>query len=206
MSWLKVQNGRTKAFITGDFSSQLWMTSVAFAVLLVVGVVLGCIFPDMAEQFVALFTGNLTGSGIVDEDGTIRLLPLLANNIRAAVATIAYGLFPFLFLPALSLGINSLLIGFFAAFYLKNGMSMLYFCAAIIPHGIFEIPALVISIALGLYLCRTINDFARHNTKGAVTTAAQDILRVLCLRAIPLFVIASVIESYITPWIVSFIG
>jgi len=206
MSWLKVQNGRTKAFITGDFSSQLWMTSVAFAVLLVVGVVLGCIFPDMAEQFVTLFTGNLTGSGIVDEDGTIRLLPLLANNIRAAVATIAYGLFPFLFLPALSLGINSLLIGFFAAFYLKNGMSMLYFCAAIIPHGIFEIPALVISIALGLYLCRTINDFARHNTKGAVTTAAQDILRVLCLRAIPLFVIASVIESYITPWIVSFIG
>lgn len=206
MSWLKVQNGRTKAFITGDFSSQLRMTSVAFAVLLVVGVVLGCIFPDMAEQFVTLFTGNLTGSGIVDEDGTIRLLPLLANNIRAAVATIAYGLFPFLFLPALSLGINSLLIGFFAAFYLKNGMSMLYFCAAIIPHGIFEIPALVISIALGLYLCRTINDFARHNTKGAVTTAAQDILRVLCLRAIPLFVIASVIESYITPWIVSFIG
>lgn len=206
MSWLKVQNGRTKAFITGDFSSQLWMTSVAFAVLLVVGVVLGCIFPDMAEQFVTLFTGNLTGSGIVDEDGTIRLLPLLANNIRAAVATIAYGLFPFLFLPALSLGINSLLIGFFAAFYLKNGMSMLYFCAAIIPHGIFEIPALIISIALGLYLCRTINDFARHNTKGAVTTAAQDILRVLCLRAIPLFVIASVIESYITPWIVSFIG
>ena len=206
MSWLKVQNGRTKAFITGDFSSQLWMTSVAFAVLLGLGVVLGYIFPDMAEQFVTLFTGNLTGSGIVDEDGTIRLLPLLANNIRAAVATIAYGLFPFLFLPALSLGINSLLIGFFAAFYLKNGMSMLYFCAAIIPHGIFEIPALIISIALGLYLCRTINDFARHNTKGAVTTAAQDILRVLCLRAIPLFVIASVIECYITPWIVSFIG
>ena len=206
MSWLKVQNGRTKAFITGDFSSQLWMTSVAFAVLLGLGVVLGYIFPDMAEQFVTLFTGNLTGSGIVDEDGTIRLLPLLANNIRAAVATIAYGLFPFLFLPALSLGINSLLIGFFAAFYLKNGMSMLYFCAAIIPHGIFEIPALVISIALGLYLCRTINDFARHNTKGAVTAAAQDILRVLCLRAIPFFVIASVIECYITPWIVSFIG
>ena len=110
-----------------------------------------------------------------------------------------------MFLPALSLGINALLVGFFAAFYLKNGMSMLYFCAAIIPHGIFEIPALVISIGLGLYLCRTINDFARHNTKGAVTAAVQDILRVLCLRAVPLFVIASVIECYITPWIVSFI-
>ena len=109
------------------------------------------------------------------------------------------------FAVGLGVGINSLLIGFFAAFYLKNGMSMLYFCAAIIPHGIFEIPALVISIGLGLYLCRTINDFARHNTKGAVTAAVQDILRALCLRAVPLFVIASVIECYITPWIVSFI-
>lgn len=205
MNWMKEQNRRTDEFVAGPFSSHLWMTSVSFAVLLVLGVVLGCIFPDMAQQFVSFFTGNLTGSGIVDEDGTIHLLPLLANNLRAAVATIAYGFFPFLFLPALSLGINALLVGFFAAFYLKNGMSMLYFCAAIIPHGIFEIPALVISIGLGLYLCRTINDFARHNTKGAVTAAVQDILRVLCLRAVPLFVIASVIECYITPWIVSFI-
>ena len=205
MKWLKLQNRRTKDFVTGAFSSQLWMTAAAFAVLLVLGVVLGCIFPDMAQQCVGFFTANLSNSGIVDENGTIRLLPLLANNIRAAISTIAYGFLPFLFLPALALGINSLLIGFFAAFYWNNGMDMLYFCAAIIPHGIFEIPALVISIALGLYLCGIINDYVRHNTKGIVQSALLDSLRVLCLRAIPLFVIASVIECYITPRIVNLI-
>lgn len=205
MNWLKEQNRRTKEFVAGPFSSHLWMASVAFAVLLVLGVVLGCIFPDIAQQFVAFFTGNLSGSGIVDEDGKIHLLPLLFNNIRAAMATISYGFLPFLFLPALSLGINALLIGFFAAFYLNNGMNMLYFCAAIIPHGIFEIPALVLSIALGLYLCGTINDYVRHNTKGVVKSSLQDILRVLCLRAIPLFVIASFIECYITPRIANLI-
>ena len=89
MNWMKEQNRRTDEFVAGPFSSHLWMTSVSFAVLLVLGVVFGCIFPDMAQQFVSFFTGNLTGSGIVDEDGTIHLLPLLANNLRAAVATIA---------------------------------------------------------------------------------------------------------------------
>ena len=55
---------------------------------------------------------------------------------------------------------------------------MLYFFAAIIPHGIFEFPALIISIALGLHLCRVINDYVRHNTKGAVKDCLHGILRV----------------------------
>lgn len=205
MKWLKEQNRLAKEFVYGDLSSQLWMAGVSFTVLLVLGFVLGIVLKDFAASFVGFFSDNLAASGIMDEDGTIRILPLLANNIRASIATIAYGLIPFLYLPALSLGINSLLIGFFAAFYLNNGMSMLYFFAAIIPHGILEIPALIFSIALGLYLCRTINDFARHNTRGVVKTAALNILRVFCLRTAPLFVFASIIESYVTPWILSLI-
>lgn len=205
MSWLKEQNRRTQEFVRGDFSSQLWMAGVAFAVLLALGFVLGLFLKDFATTFVGFFTTTLASSGIVEEDGTIHLLPLLVNNVRAAIFTISYGFIPFLYLPALSLGINALLIGFFAAFYLNNGMSMLYFFAGIIPHGIFEIPALILSIALGLYLCRIVNDYVRHNTKGIVKSAVFDILRVLCLRAVPLFVIASIIESYITPWIASLI-
>jgi stage II sporulation protein M len=205
MKWLKEQNRLTREFVRGDFSSQLWMSGVAFAVLLVLGVVLGIVLEDFASTFTNFFAANLTDAGIMDENGKIQLLPLLANNIRASIATIAYGLIPFLYLPALSLGINSLLIGFFAAIYLTNGMSMLYFFAAIIPHGIIEIPALIFSIALGLYLCRTISDYARQNTKGMVKTAALNILRVFCLRTAPLFVFASIIESYVTPWILSLI-
>ncbi len=205
MSWLKAQTRRTNQFVHGDFSLQLWTAGASFAVLAILGFVLGCIFEDLATQFVSTFTANLSGSGVMNEDGTIRLLPLLTNNIRAAVFTILYGFVPFVFLPALSLGINALLIGFFAAFYLTNGLSMLYFFAAIIPHGIFEFPAMVLSIALGLSLCRTINDYIRHNTSGAVKECIIDILRVLCLRTIPLFVIASLVECYITPLIVSFI-
>ena len=205
MKWLKEQNRRTREFMREEFSSSLWMAGAAFAILLILGVVLGLLFSDMAENFVRFFSSNLANNGVVDENGTIRLLPLLYNNLRAAVMTIVYGFFPFIYLPALSLGINSMLIGFFAAVYLHNGMDMLYFLAAIVPHGILEIPALVISIALGLYLCRVVNDYARHSTKGSVKTALGHILRVYCLRAAPLFIVASLIECYITPWIVTLI-
>ena len=205
MKWLKEQNRLTREFIRGDFASTLWMAGVAFGVLMVLGLVLGLFMEELVEFFVGMFSGNIANSGIMDENGTIHMLPLLFNNLRASVLTICYGLIPFLFLPALSLGINSLLVGFFAAYYLTNGMSMLYFFAAIIPHGIVEFPALVVSIALGLYLCRIINDYARHSTKGAVKAAVVNILRVFCLRTTPMFILASVIESFVTPWILTLI-
>lgn len=205
MKWLKEQNRRTHEFMREEFASSLWMAGAAFVALLVLGIVMGCILPTLAENFVLFFSATLAGNGVVDESGNILFLPLLFNNLRAAAVSVCYGFIPFLFLPALSLGLNSLLIGFFAAYYLNNGMDMLYFLASIVPHGILEIPALVISIALGLYLCRVINDYARHSTKGTVKTALGSILRVYCLRAAPLFIAAALIECYITPRIITFI-
>lgn len=206
MQDLKTQNRLVHDFMRGEFAALLKMTAAAFAVLMVLGFVLGLLMEDMAENFVGFFVRNVNTSGIMDEGGKIHLFPLLFNNLRAAVMTIAYGFLPYIYFPALSLGINSLLLGFFAAFYYSNGMSMLYYFAAIIPHGIFELPALVLSIALGLYLCKTVNAYIRENTKGLVKDTVMDILRVLCLRAAPLFVVASVVESYVTPWVVSFIS
>lgn len=205
MDWIKEQNRLTKEFVRGDFSSQLWMSSVAFGALIVLGFVLGMILPDFANTFVGFFSQQMADSNVVADDGTINLLALLYNNVRAAIFTIAYGFIPMLYLPALSLGINSSLLGFFAAFYLSNDQSMLFFFAAIIPHGIFEIPALVLAIALGLYLCRMITDYTRHNTKGMVMSAVKNILRVFLLRVLPLLIIASIVESFVTPWIISFI-
>ena len=205
MHQLKEQNRLTREFVHGDFSSQLWISAVAFPALMVLGFVLGILIDDLAANFVGTFTSQMADNGVMDEDGTIHLPALLYNNLRASLFTIGYGFIPMLYLPALSLGINALLLGFFAAYYFSNSLSMLYFFAAIIPHGIFEIPALVLSIALGLYLCRIITDYVRHNEKGVVVPALYNILRVFLLRAVPLFVIASVVESYVTPWIVTLI-
>lgn len=195
----------THAFICDEFSSQLWMSAIAFPVLMIAGFALGYFNKDLAETMVLTFSQQLADKGVIDNDGSIQLIQLLLNNLQAAIFTVCYGLIPFLYLPALSLGINGMLMGFFAAFYVNNGMSMLFFAAAIIPHGIFEIPALIYSLAMGLYLCRTITDYVRNNTKGIVKEAAGNLLWVFLLRAVPLFTIASLVETFVTPWIVTFL-
>lgn len=200
---IKEANRLTREFIRSEFHDQLWMSGAAFAVLLVAGFAIGMIMTDLADNFIMFFSQNIANSGIMDNDGKIHLLPLLGSNLRAAILTISYGVIPFIYLPALSLGVNSLLLGFFAAYYVRNGMSMLFYLAAIIPHGIFELPALVLSIALGLYLCKAVSNYAQNNVKGTVSTAVMNIMRVFLLRAAPLFILASILESYVTPWVIT---
>ena len=172
-------------------------------ILIAVGFVLGLINESFTNSFVQRFAAQIDDMGIIQEDGSISALALLGNNLRATLFTVAYGFIPFLFLPVIALGTNSILLGVFAADYVRNGVSLLIYLAALIPHGIFELPALVIAIALGMHLCKQINDYVRHNPKGVMVPLMKNILRVLLMRVVPLLTAASVIEAYVTPWFVS---
>ena len=203
MDWLKNENRQTSAFLRGEFASTLWMCAVAFGAMILLGLLAGLFFPDFAGRFIQQFAQQLQSAGIQSEDGSISAWALLQNNIRATIATTIYGVIPFIFLPALSLGINAILLGVFAAYYLQNGYSILMYLAAIVPHGILELPALVISIALGIYLCGLINAAIRHKPRPPMVPSFIQICRVLVLRVFPLLLFASLIEAYVTPWIVS---
>ncbi len=187
----------------GEFGGTLWMCGAAFAILIAVGFVFGLINESFTNSFVQRFAAQIDDMGIIQEDGSISALALLGNNLRATLFTVAYGFIPFLFLPVIALGTNSILLGVFAADYVRNGVSLLIYLAALIPHGIFELPALVIAIALGMHLCKQINDYVRHNPKGVMVPLMKNILRVLLMRVVPLLTAASVIEAYVTPWFVS---
>lgn len=76
-----------------------------------------------------------------------------------------YGLIPFVPLSALALGTNALLLGAFAALYQHHGIGLGVYFIGILPHGIFELPALILSCALGLLICRTGTE---NSAKGAM--------------------------------------
>ena len=137
--------------------------------------------------------------GIVSEDGTISAFALLKNNATATLFTVCYGFIPYIFLPALSLGINSILLGAFAAYYVHEGYSLVLYLSGILPHGIFELPAIVLAVAMGIYLCKKINEFIRQNTKGVMAPLLKDMVCVFILRLLPLLIAASLVEAYITP-------
>ena len=103
-----------------------------------------------------------------------------------------------------ALGFNALLLGLFAAYFLNNGISMLAYLGGILPHGIFELPALVISLACGIYLCSRINQYVRKNTRGMMAPTLKNIVRVLTLTVLPLLAVAAAVEAYVTPAVMQF--
>lgn len=179
-----------------EYGRWVGMTAVAFLVLVVLSYIAGRLFPEIPAAILTYFNEIVADSGIVRDDGSFSALALFGNNLRAMVLSTLYGFIPFLYLPALSMGVNAILLGMVAASV--NGQWLLL-AAGILPHGIFELPALCLSLAAGLCLCQNINRYIRKNEKGIMKPLLLNILRVTGLVVIPLLVVAAIMESYVTP-------
>lgn len=199
MEWLRTQRQEMHLFFRQQYGRFVRMAAIVFAALIVLTFAAGLLLPRQAEGIVELFAQVMYESGVLDTEGSVQVLALFLNNLRAAALSALYGLIPFLFLPALPLGINAMVIGLFAAYYVQNGMSLLTFLAGVLPHGIFELPALVLGIALGLCLCRGLTDYVRKNTKGVMVPLFQNLLRVFAFWIVPLLAAAAILETYVTP-------
>lgn len=179
-----------------EYGRWVGMTAVAFLVLVVLSYIAGRLFPEISATILTYFNEVVADSGIVRDDGSFSALALFGNNLRAMMLSTLYGFIPFLYLPALSMGVNAILLGMVASSV--NGQWLLL-AAGILPHGIFELPALCLSLAAGLCLCQNINRYIRKNEKGIMTPLLLNILRVTGLVVIPLLVVAAIMESYVTP-------
>ncbi len=179
-----------------EYGRWVGMTAVAFLVLVVLSYIAGRLFPEIPAAILTYFNEVVADSGIVRDDGSFSALALFGNNLRAMVLSTLYGFIPFLYLPALSMGVNAILLGMVASSV--NGQWLLL-AAGILPHGIFELPALCLSLAAGLCLCQNINRYIRKNEKDIMKPLLLNILRVTGLVVIPLLVVAAIMESYVTP-------
>ena len=179
-----------------EYGRWVGMTAIAFLVLVVLSYIAGRLFPEIPATILTYFNEVVADSGIVRDDGSFSALALFGNNLRAMVLSTLYGFIPFLYLPALSMGVNAILLGMVASSV--NGQWLLL-AAGILPHGIFELPALCLSLAAGLCLCQNINRYIRKNEKDIMKPLLLNILRVTGLVVIPLLVVAAIMESYVTP-------
>ena len=193
---MKKQLRALGGFWREEYGRWVSMTAVAFLVLVVLSYIAGRLFPEIPATVLTYFNEVVADSGIVRDDGSFSALALFGNNLRAMVLSTLYGFIPFLYLPALSMGVNAILLGMVASSV--NGHWLLL-AAGILPHGIFELPALCLSLAAGLCLCQNINRYIRKNEKGIMKPLLLNILRVTGLVVIPLLVVAAIMESYVTP-------
>lgn len=193
---MKKQLRALGGFWREEYGRWVGMTAIAFLVLVVLSYIAGRLFPEISATILTYFNEVVADSGIVRDDGSFSALALFGNNLRAMVLSTLYGFIPFLYLPALSMGVNAILLGMVASSV--NGQWLLL-AAGILPHGIFELPALCLSLAAGLCLCQNINRYIRKNEKGIMKPLLLNILRVTGLVVIPLLVVAAIMESYVTP-------
>ena len=199
MEWLKQQHRALWRFYREEFGESLLITAAAFLIICLLGFGVSLFNKSIPEFVVNYFTQMVRDGNIVTDDGTIHFGALLVNNLRAAAISVLYGFIPFIYLTALAVGMNALILGVLAAYYVNSGTSLLIYFAGILPHGVFELSALLIAFALGLLLCRRITQYVRKNTKGMMKPLLCNIARSFVMHVLPLLVMAAVVETYITP-------
>lgn len=204
MSALKEQFSLLRSFLRSGFRTSILLCAAGFLAAGIAGYFVGTISPETVESVIGYFMETVEQSGVIEEDGTISVFALLANNWSAMLISVVYGLIPFAFLPLSSLLINGFIIGITGAMYQMYDQTLALWLAALLPHGIFELPALVLSIACGVYLCFHVCRFIlRHPNRAPMVEVFCNVLRVVLLLVAPLTVAAAFVEAYITPIIMA---
>lgn len=141
---------------------------------------------------------------IMNEDFTINVFALFYNNLRASLMILALGWIPMLFLPFLALGINGVLIGVALKLMKITGDSPLKMSLiGLLPHGIFEIPALLISFLLGIFICKNISQGIFKKDSYNFKEVFKFTVKEFVIKVIPLLAIAAIVETYITPILIN---
>lgn len=160
-------------------------------------------FADTAQDILEQFQDMVEQQGLIDDAGDVSCIKLFLNNFRATGMAAILGIVPFLFLPILVLISNGAIMGALFSVLSNNGAELWkYLVAGILPHGIFEIPAICLGITIGFQMCRficsKILDRGKLGSLKAGTFFLNE-LKLFIFVATPLLIIAAVIESYITP-------
>jgi uncharacterized membrane protein SpoIIM required for sporulation/ABC-type transport system involved in multi-copper enzyme maturation permease subunit len=129
------------------------------------------------------------------------------HNVRSIVLASLLGLFSFGVLGIIVLMAPIMLIGYFMASVATAGLSPLtFFSAFVLPHGVLEIPAMVLAGAAILRLGATLAAPAHNQTVGeAMLTSLGDWARVVVGLVLPLLAGAAVLEVLVTPQVLVWI-
>ena len=150
MNWLKQHHRALWRFYREALGESLLITAAAFVIICLLAFGAGLLnksIPAMAMDYIQRI---MDIKDIVTDEGGIDLAALFGNNVRAAAVSVLYGFIPFLYLTALALGMNAIILGIFAAYFVNTGTSLLVYFAGILPHGVFELSALLLAFACGL--------------------------------------------------------
>lgn len=184
---------------------------IAAALVFAAGIVLGY---GYSERFEAVLQSQIEGlrelaKSIQAKDHSMLWLFgfIFLNNALKSILIVFAGIF-FGLLPIGFLLINGMVIGYLAELQADAGL-MGVFLKGILPHGIIEIPAIIVACAYGIKFGTIMGKgMLRLLSSRGRTVFAADLERFIKLT-VPLIgllvvslLVAAIIESTITPWLI----
>lgn len=160
---------------------------LAVALIFICGILLGVIFSGslgFLDEILKELAERIKGLNTFET-----ILFILQNNLTASLFGMAFGIVLGIF-PVLTSFSNGVLLGYVLKIvFIDSGVKEFW---RILPHGVFEIPAVFISLALGVKLGMFI--FSREKGKEFMIRAKNSIILFVCV-VIPLLIIAAIIEG-----------
>jgi ABC-type transport system involved in multi-copper enzyme maturation permease subunit len=157
--------------------------------------------PARLLSFDTISKGFIEGLQAVRFYSTGGTLLVWLQNLRAVLIATLLGIFSFGVLGMLILMLPLVIIGYVAANVTLAGHSALTFLVALVlPHGLFEIPAMLLAGAAILNLGATLTAPANGKTIGeAWLLALAKWAKIMIGIVLPLFLLAAFVEVFITP-------
>lgn len=128
---------------------------------------------------------------------------IFLNNLRVALIVWITGLVPFIFIPAIISGINGGVIGAVLKFTSEEGSVFKDIATSILPHGVFEIPAICVAVAMGISLCLFVIKKIRGKSYASIAKFLKRQFIFFLKVVLSLLIVAAAIESFVTPLIMN---
>lgn len=152
------------------------------------GYLLAETFPEVAKKEIETIRDLLQGISTKNLPPLVIFLIILINNSVKSFFAMILGIF-FGIVPVLFLFLNGLIIGFFAKF-IGEKIGILTFLFLLLPHGIIEIPAVILACTYGFILgIEFVRD--QKNIKKYLANALWNYLRFV----LPMLALAAFIET-----------
>lgn len=171
-------------------------SAIVFAIGVVAGVIARAAIPEAAagvESSIAEFVSFAHGLGPLG----LFVFIVVNNVVKAAVMMvlgIAFGLVPILFLVS-----NGIVLAVAAALIAEREGTLVA-VAGLLPHGILELPAVLLAAAAGLRLGAAALERTRHPGRD-IRMEMLAAWRVFAALIVPLLVVAAIVETTVTPLI-----
>lgn len=167
----------------------LWMAFL-FAITTVFGYFVGSSFPEI---FASLFDFG----GLPEDDSTGLMIYIFFNNVRVCFMLMFFG-FIFGIFPFFIIAVNGFTVGIVAEYTIKNE-SLLFLVIGLLPHGIIEIPVILLGAGVGLLSGMQASRALIGNLSfESFKQSFIGMTWIFFLVVIPVLFIAAIIEVFVT--------